>query len=98
MASIPEEQVKKIAALSNIRLEGKDLKNLTQDFNQILEFVQKINEVDTNGVEEMRHVLPYETIFQDERASNHVDIQDIQRMSPKLEGGYFVVPQVIETQ
>ena len=89
-------KLKQIASLSNIKLEGNDLRDLTQDFNQILEFVQKINEVDTRDVEPMKHVLSYEPIAQKDQEPENVALEDIRRIAPKFEGGYFVVPRVIE--
>ena len=92
--------MKKIASLSSIRLEGNDLKNLTKDFNQILEFVQKINEVDTEGVEPMkhiaRHISSHRPSSQEGQEPENVTLEDIQKIAPDLEGRYFVVPQVIE--
>ena len=98
MYKVSDAEVKRIASLSNIKLEGDDLKNLTQDFNQILEFVKKIDEADVENIEPKKHILSDETAKKKQgQKTENVALEDIRKMAPKFEGGYFVVPQVIET-
>ncbi len=94
---VTADEVRKIAHLSRLSLEGPELQKLTQDFNGILDFVDQIKEVNTDHVEPFDHVLGLEDIRRDDTPQPSLTHEDIRAMAPKFEAGYFVVPRVIET-
>lgn len=96
--SVSEKEVQKIAHLSKLNLEGDELQKLTGDFNQILEFVAQVDEVDTSGVKPMAHVLDHANVRREDIAAESLAIDDIRKMAPKFEAGYFVVPKVIDAE
>ena len=95
MSEVTPDEVKKIAVLSKIDLEGDELAELTHDFNQILSFVQTISEVDTSKVKPVDPAGAPDTPREGGQA--HLSIQSTREMAPHFEAGYFVVPRVIES-
>ena len=96
---ITEKEVRYVAALANLDLTGEEIARLRSDLDGILELMDKLNEIDTTGVEPMAQVL-----FDDaETATLRPDIahQPLGNASalanaPQPGAGYFKVPKVIE--
>ena len=96
---ITEAEVRYVAELANLRLTDSEVARFQTDLDGILEHVDKLNEIDTEGVEPMAQVL-YEA---GETATLRADIpapplgnQAALANAPQGGAGYFKVPQVIE--
>jgi len=96
---ITEEQVRYVADLANLRLTADEIRRLRADLDEILAHMDKLNELDTAGVEPMAQVL-YEA---EETATLRDDTErpvlgsDIALASaPRPAAGYFKAPKVIE--
>lgn len=96
--SISAEEVKKIAALSKLRLEGDELAKLAHDFNGILDFVAQIKEVNTEGAPALDHPLGHTNAWRSDDSEPSINQEAIRAFAPKFEAGFFVVPRVIETE
>ena len=96
MGTISKEEVKVIAQLSKIDLQGFQLDSLTTDFNQILMFVQKISEADVKDVSSIETIIEYPSLLREDVATVSLSKEDITKIAPKFEAGYFVVPKIIE--
>ena len=96
--SVNKEEVAKIASLSKLHLEGPELEALTHDFNEILAFVGQISEVDTANVEPISHVLDLQDVTRPDEPHDSFSIDEIKSIAPNFSAGYFVVPQVIESE
>lgn len=95
--SVGEAEVQRIAHLSKLNLEGEELHKLTHDFNQILEFVEQIKEVDVSGVPAFEHALSVENVRREDVSKESLSRESIEQNAPRYEAGYVVVPRVIET-
>ena len=60
--SIDENTAAKVAKLARIEVESQDLKALAKEFNDILGFIEQLNEVDVEGIEPMTSVTPQKLI------------------------------------
>ena len=60
--SIDENTAAKVAKLARIEVESSDLKALAKEFNDILGFIEQLNEVDVEGIEPMTSVTPQKLI------------------------------------
>lgn len=96
--SISTDEVKKIASLSKLRLEGGELEKLANDFNGILNFVAQIKEADTSGAHILDHPLGHTNAWREDKSEPSIDQNAIRAFAPKFEAGFFVVPRVIETE
>ena len=94
--AIDLKTVKHISKLARISLDDKKAKKLTGDLNSIFEFIEKLNELDTDKVEPLTSIA--ETTLQlriDEVKSKNIRDQ-ILKNSPDENKDFFVVPKVIE--
>jgi aspartyl-tRNA(Asn)/glutamyl-tRNA(Gln) amidotransferase subunit C len=96
---ISEEEVRKVAELANLALSENEVAQMARDLSGVLTHVDKLNELDTTGVEPMTQVLysaeENSTLREDrERATlgNTLALAN----APVAGGGYFKVPRVIE--
>jgi aspartyl-tRNA(Asn)/glutamyl-tRNA(Gln) amidotransferase subunit C len=96
--AISIEEVKKIASLSKLRLEGSELEKMAHDFNSILDFVAQIKEADTSGAHALDHPLGLTNSWREDISEPSIDQDAIRAFAPKFEAGFFVVPRVIETE
>lgn len=94
---VSKEEVERIAHLARLKLEGEELERLTKDFNQILGFVEELRQVDTTGVKPLTHVLELSNHYREDVAEEGIPIEEIRKFAVEFEGGYFVVPRVIES-
>lgn len=95
---ITPEEVQHIAALANLRLSGADIERYTQDLEEILSYVDQLNELDTGGVEPMAQVLHEGNAAQlrTDKQGRSFDQQTALRCAPLPGEGHFKVPRVIE--
>jgi len=96
---ITEQQVRYVAELANLKLSDEEVARLGADLDEILVHMDKLNEVDTSGVEPMTQVL-FETA---ETAALREDVtapplgqETALANAPQPGAGHFKVPKVIE--
>lgn len=96
---LTEENVRYVAGLSNLTLSEAEIHQYTVDLSGILGHMDKLNELDTTGVEPMAQVL----FAEEETASLREDVEGTPLANelavggaPVTSGGYFKVPKVIE--
>ena len=63
---------------------------------QMLDYVDKLNELDTDGVEPMSHVFPVNNVFREDIVTNGDDREGILKNAPERKEGAFVVPKTVE--
>ena len=96
---ITEKEVRYVAGLANLRLTDAEVAKFGADLDEILEHIEKLNEVDTTGIEPMAQVL-YEA---EDTATLRADLpvpplgnSAALANAPQPGAGYFKVPKVIE--
>ena len=96
---ITEKEVRYVAGLANLKLSDEEVARLRNDLDGILEHIDKLNQIDTNGVEPMAQVL----FDAEETATLRPDVphtplgsQAALANAPQSGPGYFKVPKVIE--
>ncbi len=96
---ITEEQVRYVADLANLRLTADEIRRLRADLDEILAHMDKLNELDTTGVEPMAQVL-YEAeetaTLRDDTERPVLGPEVALANAPQSGAGYFKVPKVIE--
>jgi aspartyl-tRNA(Asn)/glutamyl-tRNA(Gln) amidotransferase subunit C len=96
---ITEQEVRYVADLANLNLAGEEVRRLRDDLDEILAHMDKLNELDTSGVEPMAQVLydAGETATLRDDQERAVLGSDIALANAPLAGsGCFKVPKVIE--
>jgi len=94
--SVDLATVRHIAHLARIAISDEDAKNMEGDLNSILEWVEQLSEVDTDGVEPMTSVVRMEMKKRDDVVSDGGYAEKIVHNAPAYEETFFMVPKVIE--
>ena len=93
---INESKIKKLADLSKLHLDSKDIKSLFSDFEKILAFINELEEVDTNNLEPLTHIHPISNISRDDIICQLDIKQTYLNNSRNHNSDYFKVPKVIK--
>ncbi len=89
------EKVEKVAELARIALSDEEKESLSQDLSNILDYAEKINELDTSNVEPTAHILDIQNVFRQDEVGQSMPVDDIIKLAPKSDGNFIVVPKVI---
>ena len=94
MALSPEE-VLHVAELARLSLRPEEVETFTRQLNDILAYMEKLQELDTEGVEPMAHVVPVATPFREDEVAACLPRETALDNAPAREEGTFLVPRVI---
>lgn len=94
--SIDEKTVAKIATLARIRLDDKEVAGYTGELDQIMSWIEELQEVDTDGVEPMTSVVDMDMFKRADKVTDGGCQDKILANAPESTEGYFVVPKVVE--
>ena len=87
---------RKLADLSRLEFNGEELANITKDLQQMIGFVEKLNEVDTTGVEPLTHIGAEGNRLREDVIQGSVSNEVALSNAPSHEGAFFTVPKVIK--
>ncbi|MCA9730537.1 MAG: Asp-tRNA(Asn)/Glu-tRNA(Gln) amidotransferase subunit GatC [Deferribacteres bacterium] len=93
--SITIEDVRRTAKLARLDFNEDDLHNLTNEMGAILEYVEKLNELDLNNIPETAHVLQLTNVFREDEVKTGLSNKEALANAPKAKHGHFSVPKVI---
>ena len=94
--SIDKNQVKKVAKLSRISLDDKNLESLSNDLASILKFVEQLNKLDTNKIEPLNSIVNKSLEPRKDKINDGKIKEEILKNSPDKNEDFFIVPKVIE--
>jgi aspartyl-tRNA(Asn)/glutamyl-tRNA(Gln) amidotransferase subunit C len=93
--SISTEEIKKIAHLARIEFEEKELNAFSNDFNKILTWMDKLNEINTDKVEPLIHVSSETNVMREDIVTNMLSHEEALKNAPKKDTDYFRVPKFL---
>lgn len=88
--------VEHVAYLARLHLNEAEKAAFLKDLNEILTYVEKINELDTSSVEPTSHVLPLRNVFRIDMMKPSPSKQEMLQNAPDEQDGCFKVPPVLE--
>lgn len=94
--SIDTDTARKVAKLARIRVEEDALPALAKEFNDILGFIEQLQEVDVDGVEPMTSVTPQRLKRRDDVVTDGDQQAAVLANAPDAREGFFAVPKVVE--
>ena len=94
--SVDQATVRHIARLARIKVSDAEAETLQGELNSILEWVEQLGEVDTDGVAPMTSVVEAEMKKRDDTVTDGDIPDDVVRNAPEREDHFFVVPKVVE--
>lgn len=92
---ITNEEVLKIAQLAHLSFEADELEGLRNDLNSILDYVEALNEVDTEGVEATSHPVATTMRLREDVAESRLTSDEVLSNAPAKAEGQFQVPKVV---
>ena len=95
---ISEQEVKKIAELSRLSLSSNELKKRTEDMNNIIHYMDTLNEIDTDNVDELYNVHDMNNALRDDSFEESLDKNDVLKNSPSSNEDYIEVPLTVKKE
>lgn len=96
MARIDQDTVRHVALLSRLDLSESERERFERELNPILEYVEKLNELDLAGIEPTSHSLRLENVFREDLSRPSLTAEEALRNAPEKEAGCFKVPPIIQ--
>lgn len=93
---VTREDVAYVARLCRINLDERDLDAFVPPIQEILAYVEKLNELDTDGIDPTPHVLPLRNVTAEDTTVLSVPREEALQSAPETSDGFFHVPPVIE--
>ena len=94
--SIPVDTVKDIANLCRLQFDETELQGFSTEFNQVLELIETINQVDTADITPMANPLEMTQRLRTDQISEDNQREQLMANAPNAEMGLFMVPKVVE--
>jgi len=94
--SVSREEVRHIAGLARLQFSEEGEQKMADELGSILDYVDKLNELDTSGVPPMSHVLDVTDVDRPDEIASRIDREQALENAPDTDGDYFRVPKVIE--
>jgi aspartyl-tRNA(Asn)/glutamyl-tRNA(Gln) amidotransferase subunit C len=94
--AIDAATVKKVARLARIAEPDEKLEPLARELSGILNWIEQLNEVDTDGVEPMTTSVAMELPMREDVVTDGGDPARVLGNAPRTEKGFFIVPKVVE--
>jgi aspartyl-tRNA(Asn)/glutamyl-tRNA(Gln) amidotransferase subunit C len=94
--SVDTDTVRHIAKLARIAMSDEELERLVPELNNILDWVEQLGEVNTDGVEPITAVIPNTLRLREDKVTDGNCRDDVLANAPVAEHGFFAVPKVIE--
>lgn len=93
---LPLETVTKVASLARLALTSDELVDMQKDLNRVLQYVQRLESVDTSDVEPMAHPLEFTDVFRKDEVTESLPREEALKNAPQTDGQFFVVPNILD--
>ena len=92
---IDDETIENVCILAKLSLGEEAKAKAKQDMQKMLDYVEKLDELDTDGVEPLSHIFGDENVFRDDVVTNGDNKEAILANAPKEKEGQYQVPKTI---
>ncbi|WP_286742984.1 MULTISPECIES: Asp-tRNA(Asn)/Glu-tRNA(Gln) amidotransferase subunit GatC [unclassified Roseivirga] len=93
---VDKETLQKVAHLARLNIKPEEEDQLLKDMGEILNWVEKLREVNTEGVEPLTHMTGEVNVLRADKAEATIDRQQALKNAPQQDGKFFIVPQVMK--
>lgn len=93
---LDETQVRNVAKLSRLDLTEEETREFTGQLSAILDYVEKMNELDTEDVQPLAHCLPINNVFRQDRVKESIGVEKALANAPQRDGNFFKVPKILD--
>jgi aspartyl-tRNA(Asn)/glutamyl-tRNA(Gln) amidotransferase subunit C len=92
---VNDEMVDKIANLARLEFNSEEKENIKNDLQQMIGFIDKLNELDTTGVEPLLHMSENVNVLREDEVSGTISREEAFKNAPLHDEQFFKVPKVI---
>lgn len=92
---ITKEEVMYVADLARLNLDQASIDKFAEQIATILEYMDLLNQVDTEGIEPTSHAISLTNAFREDEQREHLDRNLVLANAPEKEDGNFIVPKVV---
>ncbi len=89
------KDVEHVAKLARLAFTEEEKKTFTRQLNQILEYMEKLNQLDTTNVEPLLHVVELSNVFREDKVRPSIPAEEALKNAPAKTEKFFKVPKVI---
>lgn len=93
---VDKKTVEYVAKLAKIKVTEEEKEFLREQLSKIIDYIDKLKELDVEGVEPMRMLHTPKNIFRDDKVKSSPSGENILKNSPRRQDRYFKIPKVIE--
>jgi len=93
---IDQTQVRKVAKLSRLELTEAEVEEFTGQLIAILDYVEKMNELNTDNVQPLAHCLPINNRFREDIVRESLGTEKTLANAPQRDGEFFKVPKILD--
>ena len=90
---ISDETMEYVGILAKLELSKEEQEAAKKDMERMLDYIDKLNELDTSGVEPMSHVFPVNNVFREDVVTNGDDREEMLANAPQKKDGTYMVPK-----
>ena len=94
--SLTADQVRWVAHLARLELTAAELETMTPQLNAILDYVNQLQQINTDAVEPLAHPLPVQNVFRDDEPAPSLPVDDALANAPDRHGDFYGVPAVLD--
>lgn len=95
---ITKEVVEYVAHLGRLDLESHEVDLYTGQLDRILQYMDKLNTLDTEGIDPTSHAIPVDCMLREDFVKDSFDIESSLQNAPERKGNFFKVPPIIEVE
>ncbi|MAP73922.1 MAG: Asp-tRNA(Asn)/Glu-tRNA(Gln) amidotransferase GatCAB subunit C [Planctomycetaceae bacterium] len=93
--SLTRQDVEKVALLARLKFDEAELEKITKHMVQIVQYVDKLSELNTEDVEPMAHALDIQNALAEDESRPSLSRNEVLKNAPKHDEEYFLVPAVL---
>ena len=93
---ISDETIEYVGILAKLELSEEEKEAAKKDMGRMLDYIDKLNELDTSQTEPMSHVFSINNVFRDDVVSNGDDKENMLKNAPECKEGAYKVPRTVE--
>lgn len=92
---ISDETIEYVGILAKLELSEEEKERAKKDMGEMLDYIDKLNELDTSSVEPMSHIFPVNNVFREDTVTNQDGSKETLANAPEEKDGGFEVPKTI---
>lgn len=93
--AVTKKDVEKIAELARLKFSDEELENFTPQMNEILSYMDKLNELHTENVKPLSHPVEQTNVFREDELKSSISNEEALKNAPDKTDSHFKVPKVI---